>query len=91
MQAEGGLERRANGKWKWKMEIVKGMEMKMKNAGYLPEVALAPLLTKASSATPAVAQEEEWKKRRGDGKTGGRVRGGYLRVGATQTRKPKRE
>lgn len=44
----------------------------MENAGYLPEVTLAPLLTKASSATPAVAQEEEWKN---EGETGRRADG----------------
>lgn len=72
MQAEGGLERRANGKWKWKMEIVKGMKMQMENAGYLPEVAW-PL----SSPKRPVPLPPSRKKRneKNEGETGRRADG----------------
>lgn len=70
------------------MELGNKMEMEMENAGYL---AWLPLLTPDVQCHSRHRGRGEWKRmgRREDGRTGSLRE--YLRVGATQTRKSKRE
>lgn len=81
---------RTGGESKWKMELGNKMEMEteMENAGYL---AWLPLLTPGVQCHSRHRVRGEWKRmgRREDGRTGSLRE--YLRVGATQTRKSKRE